>query len=69
MDGWSLIHGRNDFSLVHSVQISFGAHPAFRPMSTRGEVAEHEVITNLHLVLRSGIVELYLYCLVWYLIN
>jgi hypothetical protein len=26
----------NDFTLLHGVQTSFGAHPAFYPMGTRG---------------------------------
>jgi hypothetical protein len=35
LDGWGSIPGRpRDFSLLHSIQTSPGAHPAFYPMGT-----------------------------------
>jgi hypothetical protein len=55
LDGLGLIPGRTrDFSPFYSVNTGFGAYPASYPVCTGGK-------SGLHLVLRSGMVDIYLH--------
>jgi hypothetical protein len=52
---------RQEFSLLHSVQTTSGAHPASYTISTRVLFAGLKLATHLHLVTSSRMVELYLH--------
>jgi hypothetical protein len=59
--------GVQDLSLLHSVQTDSGAHPTSYSMGTGGSFPGGKVvklITHLHLLLRSRILELYLHSLI-----
>jgi hypothetical protein len=62
----------NDFSLLHIVEISSGAHPASYSMGTelfsRKKISRALKLTaHLHLVPRSRMVELYLHSLYFFM--
>jgi hypothetical protein len=57
--------GNGCVSLLHSVQIGPGVHPASYPQSITGYFLRGKVTeADLHLVPRSGMVELYFHSLV-----
>jgi hypothetical protein len=60
MTGVQFLTAVRDFSLLHSVQTSPGTHPVSYSVGTGGSSKGMELTTQLHLVLRSGMVELYL---------
>jgi hypothetical protein len=60
MTGILFLIAVRDFSLLHSVQTSPGTHPVSYSMGTRSSSRGMELTTQLHLVLRSGMVVLYL---------
>jgi hypothetical protein len=59
IDSWQ----RQDFSLLHSVQTSYLAHPTY-PMGMGTISLEVKQTIHLHLVPRSRMAELYLHSLV-----
>jgi hypothetical protein len=66
MAGVKFLARERDFSLLHRIQMGSEAHPAYYPKGTGGSLPRGKVVrgikltTQLHPVLRSRIVELYL---------